>query len=80
MVIIQYLSILIEAVVAIFGLLMVAKKKVYGWGFFITFGIYVFYDLAKLANWNISANIMYGLFFIATLSVLFVVWHVYKLE
>jgi len=80
MVILQYISILIEAIVAIFGLAMVAKKKIYGWGFFITFGIYVFYDLVKLVNWSIPVNLMYVLFFIATLSALFTVWMVYKLK
>jgi hypothetical protein len=74
----QYFSIFVEAVIAVFGILMIRKKKIYGWGFLITFGIYVFYDFSKLMNWDISANILYPLFFAATLSALFAVWKVYK--
>ena len=41
----QYISIVIEAIVAILGLLIVFnKKKKYGYGIFITFAIYVIYD------------------------------------
>jgi hypothetical protein len=79
--IIQYFSIAIEALIAIIGILMFfQKKKIYGFGFFITFGIYVFYDLARLLGWDISNNILYISFLIASLSALLVVWAVYKLK
>lgn len=75
----QYLSILIEAAVAIIGLLIVFKKKKnYGWGIFLTFAIYVFYDFAKLVNYNINSDILYGIFFIASLSALWAVWMIFK--
>lgn len=76
---IQYLSIFIEVVIAILGLIIVfKKKKFYGWGIFLTFAIYVFYDFAKLVNYNINSDILYIIFFIASLSALFAVWMIYK--
>lgn len=79
MVAIQYISILIELLISILGFLIVfKKKKIYGWGIFLTFGIYVFYDFAKLMSWSISDNILYGSFFIATISALWAVFSIYK--
>jgi len=75
----QYLSIGIEIIVAILGLLLVFKKKKnYGYGIFLTFGIYVFYDFAKLRGINFSADLLYGLFFIASVSALWFVFMIYK--
>lgn len=78
---IQYISIFIEFVVAIVGLMIFSRnKRLYGLGFFVTFGIYVFYDLAKLFAWNISNNVLYISFFIASASALLAVWRVYRLR
>jgi len=75
----QYISIFIEALIAVLGILIAVKKKrIYGWGIFLTFGIYVFYDLAKLIPLNIPQNILYPIFFVGTLSILWAVWEVYK--
>lgn len=74
---IQYVSITIELLIAVMGLLIVfQRKKSYGWGIIITFGIYVFYDFVRLVNAQIPEIITLGLFFIATLSAF---WFVYKL-
>lgn len=79
MVILHYFSIIIELLVALLGLkIYFGKKKGYGLAFFITFGIYVFYDLARLLAWSISTNILYFSFFIASVSALFAVWSVSK--
>jgi len=76
---IQYLSILVEVIIAILGLLIVfKKKKKYGWGIFATFLIYVFYDSSKLMDWNISSLLLSILFFIASISALYSVWRIYK--
>lgn len=78
---IQYISIFLEVLIAIIGIMIYLKKKqIYGLGFFATFGIYVFYDLSKLLGWDISNNILYTLFFIASLSALLAVWRIYKLK
>jgi len=75
----QYASIIIEMVIAILGLFIaIEKKKIYGYGLFLTFAIYVFYDFAKLSNWNINLNVLYFSFFVATLSALFAVWKIFK--
>ena len=78
---IQYISILIEALIAILGIMIFSRnKRLYGLGFFVTFGIYVFYDLTKLLNWNISNSILYILFFVASATALLAVWRVYRLR
>ena len=75
----QYLSILIEVAIASMGILIVTKKKKkYGWGIFLTFFIYVFYDLSKLIALNIPSPLLYSLFFIATVSALWAVWKIYS--
>lgn len=76
---IQYVSIIIEILIAIMGLLIaIKKKKILGWGIFATFGIYVFYDFARLMAWNISNAVLYSLFFIATVSAWWAVYQIYK--
>jgi len=76
---IQYLSIIIEVIVAILGLMLVFnKKKNYGWGIFVTFAIYVFYDFIKIQGVTINSDLLYSLFFIATLSILLSVLSIYK--
>ena len=75
----QSISIAVELMIAILGLsILVKKKKVYGFGIFLTFAIYVFYDYAKLNSISISNNILYVLFFVASLSMFWVVIKLYK--
>jgi hypothetical protein len=78
MVALQYISIVIEALIAMLGIMIaLQKKKTYGWGIFLTFGIYVFYDFARLISLNISSNILYWSFFVATVSALWAVVSIY---
>lgn len=74
----QYISILIELAIAVLGILMIVRKKIYGWCFLITFGIYVFYDFIKLRGMAINTDVLYFSFFIATVSALFLAWGVYR--
>jgi len=74
----QHVSILIELVIASLGIAMIYKKKNYGWFFLITFGIYVFYDLAKMIGFSINQDILYISFFTATLSALILAWRIYE--
>jgi predicted neutral ceramidase superfamily lipid hydrolase len=77
--IINYTSIILEAVVAIFGIAIALKKNnLYGWGIALTFSIYVFYDLSRINNWQISSTITSVSFLIATISALFAVYLIYK--
>lgn len=76
--ILQYISIAIEMAIALLGVIMISRKKTIGWFFLITFGIYVFYDYAKLQGLIINMDILYASFFIATLSALILAWRIYK--
>ena len=76
---IQYISIIIEAAIFILSMLVaIQKKKLYGYGFALTFAIYVFYDLAKLGTFTIDNNMLYPLFLIASVSMLWAVWMIYR--
>ena len=79
------LSILLELIAAILGVkLAVSKEKSYGWCIALTFLIWVFYDtinflsVLNLAYLVIPMNILYLLFFVATASILYAIWRVYK--
>jgi hypothetical protein len=75
----QYVSIVIEVIVAILGLMIAfQKKKNYGYGIFLTFAIYVFYDLSKQIGWSINSSLLYVLFFIASISALWAVYIIYN--
>ncbi len=72
------ISILLEIVVAALGVaLAVSRKKVYGWFIALTFVLYVFYDLANLIPLNISRDLLYPIFFAATVSILWAVWSIF---
>lgn len=75
----QLISIIIEAaVVAISLMIAIKKKKIYGYGFALTFLIYVFYDLSRLFALNIPELVLTVLFFIATVSILLSLIKLYK--
>ena len=75
----QYVAIIIEGAIAAVGLLIaVRQKRILGYGIFLTFILYIFYDLARLTSIEISDLILYPIFFIATLSMLWVIILIYK--
>lgn len=75
----QYTAILLESIVAAVGLfLAIRQKRFFGYGIFLTFAIYVFYDLSRLIPLQISDIALYPLFFVATLSILWAVILVFK--
>jgi len=77
--ILHTVSIIFELIVVLLGfLLAVQKKKVWGWFLMLTFAIYVYYDLSGLVSLTISQDLLRGLFFIASLSILWVVWSIYR--
>lgn len=76
---INLLSVVLEAVVVAFGLMIALKKKqAYGWGIALTFLIYVFYDLARMQNWQVSSLIMSVSFLVATISAVLAAYSIYK--
>lgn len=74
----QWISIFLELVIAVLGIIMIYRKNIKGWFFLITFGIYVIYDFIRLNNALVNLDILYLSFFIATLSALFLAWMVYR--
>ena len=74
----QTISILLEFVVVALGImLVVGKKKMYGWCIALTFILYIFYDLANLLSLHISEDSLDILFFMATLSILWAIWNIF---
>ncbi len=79
MITLHVVSIFLELIIAAIGVMLVIfKKKSYGYGIALTFGIYVFYDISKFTSLNISDFLLYKIFFLATLSMLFAVLGIYK--
>ena len=75
----QPLSIFIEAIICIIALaLSIMKKKIYGWFIALTFGIYVVYDIVAFMETPISPSVVAIIFLIATLSMLYGVWLLYR--
>ena len=58
-------------------MLVVGKKKMYGWCIALTFILYVFCDLANLLSLHISQDSVDILFFMATLSILWAIWNIF---
>jgi hydrogenase/urease accessory protein HupE len=75
----QPVSIAIEVILVILGIgIAIQKKRCYGWFIALTFGIYVVYDTTHFIGVQVSQNILSGIFFIATLSILIGIWQLYK--
>lgn len=75
----QLVSIVIESVIVVLALLIaVQRKKAYGFGFALTFAIYVFYDAARLYSLAVNETVLTVSFFVATVSMLWAVWLVYR--
>jgi hypothetical protein len=71
----QIFSIMFEVGVVLFTLKMSRKRKErYGYAFAFTFIIYVFYDLARLLNWNAAPDLLSLLFLLASVSAFLGMW------
>lgn len=74
----QMISILLEVFVVALGImLVVGKKKMYGWCIALTFVLYILYDLVNLLSLHISQDSRVILFFIATISILWAIWNIF---
>lgn len=67
---IPLISIVIEIVIAALALVLAYRGQTTMIGFAITFGIYVYYDLARYYSWEVSESLLSGVFLIATLAAL----------
>ena len=72
------ISVMLEICILVIGILFAAvKKKKYGWGIALTFGVYVFYDLARFSGMAVPRSFMSVLFFAASASMLWAVGVIY---
>ena len=74
----QLLSITIEAVISVLFLITALRGKPYFFGLTFTFAVYVFYDLSRLYDLNVSQESLTYTFFAATLAALWSAWGVFK--
>ena len=73
------ISLVIEALVVLLALRMAfSKKKKYGYLIALTFAIYVFYDATRFLVVSVDQYLTSFLFLIASASILFAVWWIYK--
>lgn len=68
--ILPIVSIVLEAVIALLALVVAFRGRPYMAGFAVTFGIYVYYDLARHYEWQVSGSLLSVVFLIATLTAL----------
>jgi hypothetical protein len=68
--ILPLVSIVLEALIALIALLAAVRGRAYLLGFTVTFGIYVYYDLARYLSWVVSESLLSTVFFVATLAAL----------
>jgi len=68
MTIIPLVSIVFEIFIAALALFAVFRGRSAMIGFAITFGVYVYYDLARYYEWQVSEPLLSLVFLIATLS------------
>lgn len=64
--------------IALLALHAAIRGQTHMYGFAFTFSVYVFYDLARLYALNVPAEVLSIVFFAATLSALYSVWHIYR--
>jgi hypothetical protein len=72
------ISIILEAAITVIAIFAAREGRPYLYGLAFTFGVYVFYDLARLLRWDVEGALLSGLFLIATASALASVWSLYK--
>ena len=68
--IIPVVSIVLEVVISLIALVAAFRGKPYMLGFAITFGIYVYYDLAREYSWAVFENLLSVGFLVATVTAL----------
>lgn len=75
----QIFSIFIEAIIAMLAaLLWVRRKNINGGLIFVTFTIYVFYDVARLWAMEVPEPVLRISFAVASISMLVAVWRMYN--
>lgn len=68
--IIPVVSIILEVIIAVLALVIAFRGRPYMVGLAVTFGIYVYYDLARHYEWAVSESLLSIVFLIATFTAL----------
>lgn len=76
----QLLSIAIELIIGILAIITALRGPKYMFGLAFTFFVYVIYDLSKLYAISTLNSYAPVLFFLATLSALWSIYSIYKLN
>jgi len=75
----QTLATLIECAIAAIALLIaVQNKKTYGWLIAITFALFVLFDIFRIFDLPLSADINAMIFLVATILMLGAIWLLYS--
>jgi len=75
----QIIAVLLEiAVMGIAGLIAIRHRKSYGWCIAATFGLFVIFDIGRLFSLPIPVEAHALIFLVASGSMLFGVWLIYK--
>jgi uncharacterized membrane protein len=72
-------SLFLECLVVLLALMVaISKKRGYGCLIALTFAIYVLYDATRFLSLSVNQNLTSILFLVASLSILWAVWLIYK--
>lgn len=75
----QIVAVVLEVAVTAFGIAMATRQqKTYGWCIAVTFGLFVLFDIGRLAALPISEAAHSLIFLVACGSMLFGVWLMYR--
>lgn len=73
-----YISIIVEAAVAVLAVMAACGGKPYAFGLALTFAIYVLYDCARLIGVDVQGGVLSPLFLVAAIAALVAVWGWYR--
>jgi hypothetical protein len=70
----SYVSIALEFMIVLIGLrIVIVKKRTYGAGFMVTFGIYAVCGLAQLNDLGVPGDVLDVMYFLGTLTAILTV-------
>lgn len=75
---IQLISIALEVIITVLFIRAALRGHTFAYGLAVAFGIYVYYDLVRLFEWNQSEYVVTGIFLVATVAALISAWMLQK--
>jgi hypothetical protein len=75
----QLIAVVLEIAVMVIAILIATrKKKAWGWGIAITFGLFVLFDLFRIFSFPIPEAFHAFIFLVACGSMLYAIWLMYE--